>query len=108
MMEIKMQKLTDQELQIITERNKLDIARGDKMREFLKEYDAKIHDPEIKKLQETCEKTVGHKWIEDGFTIGGFKVKKCELCHSTIIIHKSIDTRYPSPYSETSVQLERY
>lgn len=100
--------MTDQELQIITERNKLDIVRGDKMREFLKEYDANFHDPEIKKLQETCEKTVGHKWIEDGYTIGGMKSNKCELCHLTKIIHKSTDTRYPSPYSETSVQLERY
>lgn len=103
-----MSQLTDQELQIITERNKLDITRGDKMREFLKEYDAKFHDPEIKKLQEICEKTVGHKWIEDGYTIGGFKTRKCELCQLTEIIHKTTDTRYPLPYSETSVQLERY
>lgn len=103
-----MQKLTDQELQVITERNKLDIARGDKLREFLKEYDAKFHEPEIKKIQENCEKTVGHKWVQDGYTIGGFEIKKCQLCHLTKIIHKPTDTRYPPPHSNTSIQLERY
>lgn len=102
MMEIEMQKLTDQEIQIVTERNKLDIARSDKMREFLKEYDAKFHDPEIKKLQETCEKTIGHKWIKDGYTIGGLESNKCELCNLTKTIHKPTDTRYPLPYSNTS------
>lgn len=103
-----MKQLTEQELKITTERNKLDIARGDKLREFLKEYDAKFHEPEIKKIQENCEKIVGHKWVQDGYTIGDFEIKKCELCHLTKTIHKPTDTRYPPPYSDTSVQLERY
>jgi hypothetical protein len=107
-MEIKMSQLTDQEFKIITEINKLNIARGDKMREFLKEYDAKFHDPEIKKVQENCEKTIGHKWIKDGDTICGLEANKCELCKLTKIIHNPTDTRYPSIHSPTSVQLERY
>jgi hypothetical protein len=107
-MVIEMSQPIDQEIQIITEINKLNIARGDKMRDFLKEYDAKFHDPEIKKVQENCEKNIGHKWVEDGYTIGGFKIRKCELCHLTEIIHKSTDTRCPPLHSSTSVQLERY
>jgi hypothetical protein len=78
-----MKELTDQEYQIVTERNKLNIARGDKMRVFLKEYDSKFHEPEIKKIQETCEKTIGHKWIDNGYTLFGIKMEKCELCHLT-------------------------
>lgn len=35
-----MPNLTEQEFQIVTEKKKLDIARGNKTREFLKEYDA--------------------------------------------------------------------
>lgn len=99
--------MTEQELQIITEINKLEIARGDKMREFLKEYDKQTHDPEIKKVRENCEKIIGHKWIKDGYTFGGLEMQKCELCQLTKTIHAPTETRYPYPFSNTSVFLER-
>jgi hypothetical protein len=71
------------------------------MREFLREYDATTHEPELKKIQENCKNLTGHKWIESGYTIGGLEMKKCKLCHLTKIIHTPTDTRHPFPHSST-------
>lgn len=48
------------------EKSRLERERGVKLREFLADYDSKVYNPNIKQLQENCEK-LGHEYSFHGY-----------------------------------------
>lgn len=67
---------------IRTEKLKLDRERRQKLEKFLDEYDGKFYDPELKKLQENCEK-LGHNFVFTNFGPVGDAFYHCEHCGKT-------------------------
>jgi hypothetical protein len=66
--------------QIYDEKLKLWEERNSKMREFLRDYDNRIHNPAMKKIRQECEK-IGHKFSFHGYNlVRSHRLYKCDYC----------------------------
>jgi hypothetical protein len=80
---IKMAEVTES-TKIWMEKNLIEKARRDKMKEVMEEYDKTVYYPARKALTERCSK-IGHSWHFHDINPVGYPIFFCNQCGSTEI-----------------------